>query len=281
MIPRWSHMSIIQRRWEQRLSTFILQPSHQPLFRDNFDANFLGRKFHIVVPSHEWQKSLGTLEVWSIITKAIVAQSSRHGLQHMFKMSGPSSNSYPVGPAEGCHSKWVYPADLFAESSTMMWNYFLQSADSPSANSSQKNPECYEFGQKISECIENDPELLDCLFFSDEAHFHLSGHVNRQNCRFWAIEQPHEHSEKLVSVEKTTVWCVLGKNGILGPYFFEDDDGHQVTVNTDQYIEMLRRCFILALRGERGFDLDTVVFQQDGAPPHFRTAPFNTSANTF
>ena len=31
---------------------------------------------------------------------------------------------------------------------------------------------------------------------------------------------------------------------------------------------MLRRCFIPALRRKRGFDLDTVVFQQDGAPPH-------------
>ena len=122
--------------------------------------------------------------------------------------------------------------------------------------------------KKISERTENDPQLLDCLLFSDEAHFHLSGHVNRQNFWFWAIEQSHEHSEKPVSVEKMTVWWVLGKNGILGPYFFEDDDGHRVTMNADRYIEMLRRRFIPALRRKRGFDLDTVVFQQDGAPPH-------------
>ena len=136
------------------------------------------------------------------------------------------------------------------------------------AQTQANKTERYEFGQKINERIENDPQLLDCLLFSDEAHFHLSGHVNRQNFRFWATEQPHEHSEKPLSVEKTTVWCALGKNGILGPYFFEDDDGHRVTVNTDRYIEMLCRCFILALRRKRGFDLDTVVFQQDGAPPH-------------
>ena len=44
----------------------------------------------------------------------------------------------------------------------------------------------YEFGQEISKWIENNPELLDVLLFSDEAHFHLSGHVNKQNMRFWA-----------------------------------------------------------------------------------------------
>ena len=31
---------------------------------------------------------------------------------------------------------------------------------------------------------------------------------------------------------------------------------------------MLRRRFIPALSSKRGFDLDTIVFQQDGAPPH-------------
>ena len=136
------------------------------------------------------------------------------------------------------------------------------------AQTQANKTERYEFGQKISEPIENDPHLLDCLLFSDEVHFHLSGHVNRQNSRFWATEQPHEHSEKPLSVEKTTVWSALGKNGILDPYFFEDDDGHWVTVNKDQYIDMLCRCFIPALRTKRGFDLDTAVFQQDGAPPN-------------
>lgn len=31
---------------------------------------------------------------------------------------------------------------------------------------------------------------------------------------------------------------------------------------------MLRRRFIPALKRRRGFDMNTVVFQQDGAPPH-------------
>ena len=33
------------------------------------------------------------------------------------------------------------------------------------------------------EKIDVDPDFLDDLWFSDEAHFLLSGHVNSKNCR--------------------------------------------------------------------------------------------------
>lgn len=56
--------------------------------------------------------------------------------------------------------------------------------------------ERYEFGQTISERTENDPQLLDCFLFSDEADFHLSVHS-----MFWASEQPHQHVENPLSVE--------------------------------------------------------------------------------
>ena len=71
-----------------------------------------------------------------------------------------------------------------------------------------------------------------------------------------------------LSVEKTTVWCAIGNNGIFGPYFFEDGDGRRVTANSERYIGMLRRRFIPAIRRRRAVDMNTVVFQQDGAPPH-------------
>ena len=48
------------------------------------------------------------------------------------------------------------------------------------------------FGQTISQRIEDHPDFLDFIFFSDEANFHLSVHVNKRNMRFWANAQPHE-----------------------------------------------------------------------------------------
>lgn len=122
------------------------------------------------------------------------------------------------------------------------------------------------FCQDISQRIENDPGLLDLIFFSDEAHCHLSGHINKQNMRFWAKAQPHEHSHRPLSQEKVTVWCAIGRNGIIGPYFFEDENENRVTVNTDRYIALMRSKFIPALRRKRGVDMNTVIYQQDGAP---------------
>ena len=125
-----------------------------------------------------------------------------------------------------------------------------------------------EFCQTISERIENNPDDLGLILFSDEAHFHLSGHVNKQNVRFWTSQQPHKHTQRPLSQEKVTVWCAIGKRGIFGPYIFEDNDGNRVTVNAERYIEMMRRKFVPALRRKRGIDMNTVVFQQDKAPPH-------------
>jgi len=68
-----------------------------------------------------------------------------------------------------------------------------------------------------------------------------------------------------MSVEKVTVWCALGCNGIIGPYWFDDVDGRPVTVNTERYSELMRRKFIPVLWRNRGVDLDAVVYKQDGA----------------
>ena len=95
-----------------------------------------------------------------------------------------------------------------------------------------------EFCHSISERIENNPDDLGLILFSDKAHFHLSGHVNKQNMRFWASQQPHKHTLQPLNQEKVRVLCVIGKGEMLEPYFFEDD-GNSVTVNAEQYIEMI------------------------------------------
>ena len=126
--------------------------------------------------------------------------------------------------------------------------------------------------QNISQRIEDIPCLQQFIFFSDEAHFHLSGHVNKQSLRFLASEHPpehpHEHVQPSFSHEKVTVRCAIGCNETFGPYWFQDTDGGCVTVDTDRYITLMRTKFMPALRRRRDVDVNTVIFQHDGATPH-------------
>ena len=58
------------------------------------------------------------------------------------------------------------------------------------------------------------------LITSDEAHFHLSGSVNRQNFRYWSESNPRELHEKPLHSERVIVWCAVANFGVWGPYFF-------------------------------------------------------------
>ena len=73
----------------------------------------------------------------------------------------------------------------------------------------------------------------------DEAHFHLNGHVNKQNMRFWGTENLQiTHASKL-HPRKVTVLCGVTSERFIGPYLFEDPDENAVTVTGERYREML------------------------------------------
>ncbi|GFY17606.1 hypothetical protein TNCV_3519611 [Trichonephila clavipes] len=74
---------------------------------------------------------------------------------------------------------------------------------------------------------------------NDEAHFWLNGYVNKQNGRIWSEANPQVYVETPLHPEKLTVWCALWAGGIIGPYFFKNDEGHNVTVNGDRYRAMI------------------------------------------
>lgn len=105
------------------------------------------------------------------------------------------------------------------------------------------------------------------ILFSDEAHFHLNGHVNKQNSRYWASDNPHFKHQKPMHSPKVTVWAAISTHGIIGPFFFEDQRGNSVTVNTERYVAMLRNFFFPQLSGFQGYNSAT-WFQQDGATCH-------------
>lgn len=121
---------------------------------------------------------------------------------------------------------------------------------------------CREFVRLLGERA----DLMDNLIMSDEAHFSLSGFVNKQNFRYWCAEQPMQLHEKPLHAEKITVWCGIATFGIIGPYFFEENN-RTVTVTSERYLQMLQTFLTAELRRLRVEDQE-IWFQQDGATSH-------------
>ncbi|CAK1589781.1 unnamed protein product [Parnassius mnemosyne] len=105
------------------------------------------------------------------------------------------------------------------------------------------------------------------IFFSDEAHFHIGGYVNKQNFRYWDIFNPRKLHEEPLHKPKVTVWCAISASAIIGPYFFENERGQTVTVNSERYAEMISDFFRLELQNSPYCNRNT-WFQQDGATAH-------------
>ncbi|GFW54484.1 transposable element Tc3 transposase [Trichonephila clavipes] len=66
--------------------------------------------------------------------------------------------------------------------------------------------------------------------------------------------------------------------GIIGPYFFKSDEGHNVTVNGDRYRAIITNFFIPELNNH---DVQELWFQQDGATCHTARATIDLLKDTF
>ncbi|GFV83929.1 DUF4817 domain-containing protein [Trichonephila clavipes] len=108
---------------------------------------------------------------------------------------------------------------------------------------------CVEWAQNEIAVV---PAFHKRILFSDEAHFWLNGYVNKQNCRVWSEANPQVYVETPLHPEKLTVWCALWAGGIIGPYFFKNDEGH-----------------------------NELWFQQDGAICHTARATIDLLKDTF
>ena len=69
-----------------------------------------------------------------------------------------------------------------------------------------------EFCEDMMTRCNADPEFVNKIIFSDEATFCLNGAVNRQNCRYWAPQNPHWMIDVHTQYpQKVNVWA-----GIVG-----------------------------------------------------------------
>ena len=145
-----------------------------------------------------------------------------------------------------------------------MYPYRIQIKQSlTNADMVKRTETCQWFADKLEE----DETFLDDVWFSDEAHFTLNGQVNSKNYVFWGLVTPDEVATRPLHSEKCTAWCAMSRHGIIGPYWFQDNDGRAITINTEHYGEVLKK-FYKALGRRRGLVRDEQWFQQDGATPH-------------
>ena len=119
---------------------------------------------------------------------------------------------------------------------------------------------CYDLMEAV-----NNENLFEHILSSDEATFHTCGKVNKHNCRIWGNEPPHTTHEWQRDTPKVNVWLGFTKSTVYGPFMFAEG-----TITGNTYLDMLRD--FLEPQLEQDGILDSVVFQQDGAPPHFALA---------
>jgi len=120
-------------------------------------------------------------------------------------------------------------------------------------------PRRLHFATDMLARINNDPTFLKRICFSDEATFHVSGKVNRHNCRIWGTQNPHAFIEHERDSMKVNVWCGVMTDRVVGPFFFNEN-----TITGVVYLDMLEQFAIPQLE-----DVPNIIFQQDGAPPHW------------
>jgi hypothetical protein len=101
-----------------------------------------------------------------------------------------------------------------------------------------------------------DEDFLSRLIFSDESSYHLSGKVNRHNVCIWGLENPHETLQHGRDSPKVNVFCAMSVRQVYVPFFFPEK-----TVNGIAYLRVLQNWLFPQLQN--------IIFQQDGAPPHF------------
>ena len=115
-----------------------------------------------------------------------------------------------------------------------LYPYRIQIKQTLTQNDMAKRVEmCQWFESKI--------EVLQNVWFSDEAHFSPSGHVNSKNSVFWGSQAPQEVLQRPLHSVKGTAWVAILKHGINGPFWLENDVGETMTVYKEHYIVVLNK----------------------------------------
>ena len=114
---------------------------------------------------------------------------------------------------------------------------------------------CRQMRSKITESSEFPEELT---FLMRQLSTSLAK-LTSKNCRIWGWEKPQEVGQYERDSLKLSVWCVIRKSRIIGPFFFEEG-----TENVERYLTILQDFLISELRQLNL--LDRAFFQKDLHP---------------
>ena len=85
-----------------------------------------------------------------------------------------------------------------------------------------------DFDRRIEYCetfvslMEDEPDLIHRVIWSDEAVFKLNGHINRHNSVYWATQNPTVTIDQTMQAEGFIAWAGIWSEGMIEPYLFEN-----------------------------------------------------------
>lgn len=106
--------------------------------------------------------------------------------------------------------------------------------------------------------------FLRKILWTDEAHFTREGVFNSHNSHLWKMANPRATREKSFQRRfSINVWAGVIGDQFLGPHIFAGN------LNGEMYLDFLQHNLPQLLDGIDTERREELIFQQDGAPPHY------------
>uniref|UniRef100_A0A8C4Q5Y6 DUF4817 domain-containing protein n=1 Tax=Eptatretus burgeri TaxID=7764 RepID=A0A8C4Q5Y6_EPTBU len=113
------------------------------------------------------------------------------------------------------------------------------------------------------------PNWINLIWFNDEANFHLDGAINNHNNTFLGAPPPEEITESYLNGPNVTCFYAFNARwGMLGPYWFENDNSRMVTINSECFRAVLQKFHDDRTQKVTPHQPSMTWFMQDGAPLH-------------
>ena len=100
----------------------------------------------------------------------------------------------------------------------------------------------FDFSMIMCKQMDEDNDYLKKIVFSDEATFHISGRLNRHNCRICGSCLPDHETNSL----KVNVLFTLSSTRAIGSFFFAES-----IINSRGFLDMLENYTISHLTDNR------------------------------